>query len=166
MRFGQLPPAAAIFFDANTLVHHFTQEPRYGAACTQLVKQVEQQQFSGFTSTHALADVSHRLMTIEAMERMGWSQAGVTPRLRKHRHVIGQLSTNQQAISGFHRLGIQVLPVTQPLVEAAAKLTQQFLLLTGDALIVAVMQQHGLTCLASNDSDFDCVPGIIRYAPA
>ena len=162
MNFAQLPPGAAIFFDANTLVHHFTLEPRYGAACTQLVKEVEQQQFSGFTSTHVLADVSHRLMTIEAMDRMGWSQSGVTPRLRKHHHVISQLSVYQQAIAGFHRSGIQVLPITLPFVEVAAKLTQQHELLTGDALILAVMQANGLTHLASNDSDFDRVPGITR----
>jgi predicted nucleic acid-binding protein len=39
-------------------------------------------------------------------------------------------------------------------------------LLTGDALIVAVMQAHGLSHLASNDTDFDRVPGLTRYAPA
>ncbi len=34
------------------------------------------------------------------------------------------------------------------------------------ALIVAVMQSHGLTNLASSDSDFDRVAGLTRYAPA
>jgi predicted nucleic acid-binding protein len=33
-------------------------------------------------------------------------------------------------------------------------------------LIVAVMQAHGLTKIASNDTDFDRVPGLMRYAPA
>jgi predicted nucleic acid-binding protein len=33
------------------------------------------------------------------------------------------------------------------------------------SLIVAVMQQHGLTALASHDADFDRVPGITRHAP-
>jgi len=33
-------------------------------------------------------------------------------------------------------------------------------------LIVAVMQANGLTNLASNDADFDRVPGLTRYAPA
>jgi predicted nucleic acid-binding protein len=37
--------------------------------------------------------------------------------------------------------------------------------LTNDALIVAVMQDNGLTTLASLDADFDRVPGITRYAP-
>ena len=38
-------------------------------------------------------------------------------------------------------------------------------LLTGDALVVAVMQAHGVTLLTSNDADFDRVPGLTRYAP-
>jgi predicted nucleic acid-binding protein len=39
-------------------------------------------------------------------------------------------------------------------------------LLHNDALIVAVMRHHGLTNIASEDADFDRVPGITRYAPA
>jgi predicted nucleic acid-binding protein len=50
-------------------------------------------------------------------------------------------------------------------VETATLLSHQYELLTGDALIVAVMRQHGLTNLASADDDFDRVPGITRYAP-
>jgi len=38
--------------------------------------------------------------------------------------------------------------------------------LVGDALIVAVMQAKGLTLIASNDADFDRVPGLTRYTPA
>ena len=49
-------------------------------------------------------------------------------------------------------------------MQAAVALARQFGLLINDAVIVAVMQAHGLTNLASNDSDFDRVPGITRYA--
>jgi predicted nucleic acid-binding protein len=38
-------------------------------------------------------------------------------------------------------------------------------LLTNDGLIVAVMQANGLSNLASNDTDFDRVPGPTRYGP-
>jgi predicted nucleic acid-binding protein len=52
------------------------------------------------------------------------------------------------------------------MLATAAALSQQIGLLTNDALIVAVMQAHGLSRVASNDSDFDRVPGLMRYAPA
>ncbi len=62
-------------------------------------------------------------------------------------------------------MGIQAGAIAPPLVEAATLASQQFELLTGDALVVAVMQAHGLTHLASNDADFDRVPWLTRYEP-
>jgi predicted nucleic acid-binding protein len=59
----------------------------------------------------------------------------------------------------------QVLAIQPDLVSAATKLCRQYSLLTNDSLILAVMQQHQLTHLASNDTDFDRVPGVTRYAP-
>jgi predicted nucleic acid-binding protein len=51
------------------------------------------------------------------------------------------------------------------IVSAAAAISQQYGLLSGDALIVATMRQFGISAIASHDSDFDRVPGLARYAP-
>jgi predicted nucleic acid-binding protein len=59
-----------------------------------------------------------------------------------------------------------VLTVTPPLVVTATGISQQFGLLIIDAVTVALMQANGLTKLASQDTDFDRVPGLTRYAPA
>jgi predicted nucleic acid-binding protein len=91
MTFAQIPPGVGVFLDANSLVYHFTNEPKFGAACTQLLKRVEQQQLEGFISTHALADVAHRLMTLEAMQLFSWPGAGLAARLRKHHDEIPKL---------------------------------------------------------------------------
>ena len=63
------------------------------------------------------------------------------------------------------QIGIQVLPVEAQHISQASQLSRAHELLTGDALIVALMQSHGLTNLASIDSDFDRVPGLTRFAP-
>lgn len=165
MTFANIPAGTAIFLDANTLIYHFTNEPQFGSSCTQLIKQIEQGHIHGFTSAHVLADVAHRLMTLEAIALMAWSPAGIAARLRKHHVEIPRLGVYRQAIGRIPLLGIQVLPVTQALVESATLLSRQYELLTGDALLVAVMRQHGLTDLASADIDFDRVPGLTRYAP-
>jgi len=60
---------------------------------------------------------------------------------------------------------IQVLVIPADRLDFAAVFTQQTGLLHNDALIVTLMQLHGLTNLASNDADFDRVPGLMRYAP-
>ncbi len=165
MTFGQVPAAAAVFLDANTLVYHFTNHPTFGPACTQLVRQIEHQQLTGFISTHVLSEIAHRLMTLEAVDRFGWPPTGIAARLRKHHVEIPKLTLHVQAVAQIPLMGIQAVAIAPPLVEAATLVSQQFELLTGDALVVAVMQAHGLTHLASNDADFDRVPGLTRYQP-
>lgn len=51
------------------------------------------------------------------------------------------------------------------LCTAAAAISQQTGLLSGDALVVAVMRANGLTHLAS-EGDFECAAGLTCYAPA
>jgi predicted nucleic acid-binding protein len=51
------------------------------------------------------------------------------------------------------------------MVSHAADASSQHDLLSNDALVVILMQRHGLTHLASLDADFDRVPGITRYSP-
>jgi predicted nucleic acid-binding protein len=62
-------------------------------------------------------------------------------------------------------LAFAVLIITPDLLDAAAAISQASGLLTNDALIVATMQANGLNKLASNDGDFDRIPGLMRYAP-
>lgn len=165
MIFPSIPAGVAVFLDANTLIYHFANDAKYGAACTQFLKRVELRQLLGFTSAHVLGDVAHRLMTLEAINQLGWPHAGVAARLRKHHADIPKLSVYRQAISRISHLGIQVLPILQSTIEDATVLSDRYELLTGDALIVSVMLQQGLTHLASNDADFDRVPALLRYAP-
>lgn len=165
MIFASIPSGVSIFLDANTLIYHFSNDKKFGPACTQLIKRIELRDLSGFTSAHALADLAHRVMTLEAISLKGWLQTGIAARLRKHHVEVPTLSIYRQAIAGIPLLGIQVLPLTHPAVETATRLSHQYELLTGDALVVAVMRQNGLTNLASADVDFDRVPGITRYAP-
>ncbi len=162
MTFADFQPGDAVFVDANVLIYHFTNHPRYGAACTTLVERMELQEIQGFTSSLCLADVAHRIMALEAMSRFTWPASGLAARLKKHHASIPQLSLYQAAAAKVGQVGIQVLPVSEPLVLAVTHVSQQCELLTGDALIVALMRQHGLTKLASEDADFDRVPGITR----
>jgi predicted nucleic acid-binding protein len=163
MTFSNTPAGVAVFVDANTLIYHFTSDTTYGAACTQLIKKEELQQIGGFTSTHILADVAHRLMTLEAMQLFGWPYAGIASRLRKHSGEILKLNVYRQAIASIPRFGFQIIPITLTLVESATLSRHQ--LLMGDAMIVALMEANGITDIASNDGDFDLVPGIRRYSP-
>jgi predicted nucleic acid-binding protein len=71
MTFADLPAGASVFLDANTLIYHFEPHPQFGPACTKLVERIENQELEGFTSTHVLAEMTHRLMTLEACATFG-----------------------------------------------------------------------------------------------
>lgn len=165
MSFDALPPGTAIFVDANTWIYHFTAQPRFGASCTALVARIEQQVVSGFTSTHILTEVAHRLMLIEASTTFGWPLAGALKRLQRHPREIQKLVQFRAALREILQTGIQVLTITPAQIDAAAAVSQQTGLLSNDALVVAVMQTQGLANLASHDAEFDRVPGITRYGP-
>ena len=66
----------ALFVDANTLVYHFTAHVVFGAACTQLLQRIENQELVGFTSTAVLGEAMHRLMTTEASSRFNSGEKG------------------------------------------------------------------------------------------
>jgi predicted nucleic acid-binding protein len=166
MTFNDIPASSAVFVDANTFIYHFQPHPVLGPACQQLVVRIENGELEGFASAHALSEVAHRIMTFEAAQRFGRSMTGIALWLKGHPAEVQQLTRSAQAIDDLSLIGIQVLPVTGAEVSHAADLSRQFGLLSSDALIVAVMQHHGLTLLASHDADFDRVPGLTRYAPA
>ena len=56
MTFADLAANDHIFLDANTLVYHFASHPAFGPAANQLMTRIENQQLSGYTSTHILTE--------------------------------------------------------------------------------------------------------------
>jgi len=166
MTLEDIPLGASIFLDSNILVYHFAPHSTLGSACTKLVKRIGAAEIQGFTSIHALTEVAHRLMTIEAMQKFGWTATGLAARLRKHRSEIPRLTIYRDAIADLSQSGINVLQITEHVLRQATDVSRQYELLTGDALLIAVMRGHRLTNLASHDADFDRVQGITRYAPA
>jgi len=74
MTFADLAAADQVFIDSNTLIYHCTNDAVYGRACTDLLDRIAQGGIGGFTSTHVLAEVAHRLMALEAARLLGKPQ--------------------------------------------------------------------------------------------
>jgi predicted nucleic acid-binding protein len=60
---------------------------------------------------------------------------------------------------------MQVLPADAEILFEATRIAQTHGLLTNDSIIVALMQCYAITHLATNDDDFDRVPGITVWKP-
>lgn len=110
-----------------------------------------------------LSDVAHRLMSLEACATFGWPYAGIAQRLSRHPNEVKQLFRFRMAIEAAIAIGIQAIPVHPSHIDTATSVSQQFGLLSNDALIVALMQTQGISQLASHDADFDRVTGFQRF---
>ncbi len=165
MTFEDISAGTAVFIDANVFVYHYEPHPVLGPPCARLLLRIENRELEGFTSAHVLADVAHRIMTLEAAMRFHRPWQGIASWLEQHPADIQGLFRHRSVIDDLTLIGIRILSVTGRLVSRAADASVQFGLLTNDALVVTVMQAHGLSHLASHDTDFDRVPGLARYAP-
>lgn len=161
-----IPAGVPIFIDANCLVYSAIADPKYGPACNRLLERIENKELPGYTSAHVVAEMAHRLMTIEAAILLSQPLTGMANWLRRHPGEIQRLTRHRRAIDELAAIPLTILPVNGSLVSRAADLGIQFGLLTNDSLIVAVMHDNGLSTLASLDADFDRVPGIARHSPA
>jgi len=139
MIFANLPKGAAVFVDANTLVYHFAPDPVLGTPCSDLLIRIKRGEVQGFTSTHVVGEMAHRLMTLEAIKAHGWSLTGIAQRLRKNPAEVQKLMAFRQAIREVPVFGLAVWTIPPDLLDAAAAVSQATGLLTNDALVVAVM---------------------------
>ena len=165
MIFADIPSGANVFIDANALIYHFAPHPILQPICEQLLMRVSTGEIAGLTSSAVLSNVAHRLMTYEAADKYGWPMAGIAYHLQRHPEELKVLTRFRQAVEEVPGFGVQVHTVDASHVITAAALSQQHGLLSGDALVAATMQAHGMTNLASGDTDFDRVPWINRFAP-
>jgi predicted nucleic acid-binding protein len=101
--FDDLLAGTAVFVDANCLLYAATADPQYGPACQRLLRRVENQEFTAVTSAHVMAEMAHRLMTIEAAALFNRPLAGMANWLRRHPAEVQQLARHREALDGPER---------------------------------------------------------------
>lgn len=99
--FNQLSTGDSVFLDANTLVYHYQPHPIHGQACSQLLSRIEQQDLQGYTATHVLSELGHRLMMVEASSLSGWTAGKIKLRLRQHPAALANLTQFRRAIEAL-----------------------------------------------------------------
>lgn len=125
MTFDDLVMGDQVFVDANTLTYHFQPHPVWGAACTQLLERIRNQELIGYTSTHVIAEASHRLMTLEANTAFGWPIPGIGNRLRTHPAEVQKLTLFRSAVTWLVQSNLQILIVPPSLLVTAAALVSK-----------------------------------------
>ena len=162
MTLDRVPSASRIFLDSTIFVYHAT-----GASvqCRALLERCEAGDIAGVTSVVVLAEVAHRLMTIEAVAAGFVSGKDVVKKLRARPDLVGRLHLYQEQIERIPLMGVDVVPLQVGTVLRSADIRRKYGLLVNDSLIVASAREAGVGHLASADVDFRRVKELKLYRP-
>jgi len=136
MTLDAIEEGAAVFIDANVFIYHFV-----GASpqCTAFLARCESRELRGATSALVLAEVCHRLMTIEAVERKLVAPRNVVSKLAARPDLVRQLVTYEAATEAIPSMGVEVGAMTEAILMHGLRIQRRQGLLTNDSLIVAAM---------------------------
>lgn len=162
MTFEKIPSGTAVFIDANIFVYHFS---GWSQECRDLLCRCERREITGVTSIIIIAEISHRLMILEAIDKDLISRSNAVKKLKKHPEIVQKLTRHIQNTVEIKEMGIQILPVTYSDYESSSEIRKCYGFLTNDSINLALMQIHDITQIATNDSDYERVSDIEVFKP-
>ena len=152
-----------VFIDATIFIYHFTGS---SLECRRLMEACESGRIDGFTSVTALAEVAHRLMTIEAVAKGLVSPGNVVRKLREKPAFVRELHLYQEQTDLIPQMGVSILDLNLEVMYLAAEIRQRHGLLVNDSLLAATATREGITSFASADSDFERLEEIRLFHPS
>jgi predicted nucleic acid-binding protein len=166
MNLVELPRGNEVFIDASILSLYFTKQKSLGAVCRAFLDRCASRELRACTSVITAAETIHRVIVAEAIRRYELPPRKAVTYLKQHPDKVKELREHLKVASEIYRLGVDILPVTHIHLHQSKHVHTNYGLMTNDSLIVAVMQDHKLVHLATNDRDFKRVRGIKVWLPA
>lgn len=118
------------------------------------------------TSTVVLAEVSHRLMMIEAVSRGLVEPGNVASKLRSKRGIVRKLKIYQEQLDLIPLMGISVQNVDVPAFDRSRHGRAEYGLLTNDSLVLASAVGAGVDGIATADRDLIRIREIEVFTPS
>jgi predicted nucleic acid-binding protein len=163
MTLADLRDGDSVFIDANIFIYHFG---GHSTECKTFLEHCARRELLGYTSTSTLAEVLHRLMVAEAIQRKLVTAKAAIKRLRANPELVKQLTKYHEDVSKIEQMNLTILSFTLEVLTRSKEIRESEGLLTNDSFVVAFMHDQGLTKLATANGDFDRVHGLEVYKPA
>jgi predicted nucleic acid-binding protein len=159
-----VPGGSNVLIDANIFIYALSAT---SADCKALLERVSREEITGITLFEVVHEATHRFMIAEATQKgifAGQPEKGAKF-LSKNPRVVRTLSDYWVNTQRLMALNLLLLPMERSIVSSAQKERAATGLLTNDSIIVATMRAYGISAIATNDSQFDTVPGITVFSP-
>ena len=153
----------AVFIDANIFIYAVE---RRSPQCRALLDRSDSEAVHAFSSAIVLAEVCHRRMINEAREAGFISGGNPSRLLAAKREAIPQLNIYADNVRDLLDSAITFESVHPQDLYVALELQKQHGLLTNDSLNLAIAKRLGIQGIATADTNFDNVQGLIVYKPA
>ncbi len=160
-----IPDGVSVFVDANIFVYDILAVPEYVNSCKSFLKRIENGEIKGFTSILVISEVIHKLMFSELMERHGIKPNEVLGKMKNTPEIIASLEKYGEIVSKIGKIGIKVLPNSDKTHEKANAIIRKYKLMNIDAINAALIEEHGIENIATNDRDFERVDFLKVWKP-
>jgi predicted nucleic acid-binding protein len=158
---AELPSRTSVLLDANVLIYSLS---RSSLQCAELLRRCDIEEISGFSTAEALNEVCHRLMLAEAYSKRLIARPAADA-IRGHRALISGLRDYWRQMERLLASNILILELDEWRIGRAQAVREQHGLMTNDSAILAAALELGISNLATNDADFEGIPGIVVYRP-
>jgi predicted nucleic acid-binding protein len=158
-----VPSGARVFIGSTILIYHAT---AVSVQRRDLLERCESGDVAGVSSVIVLAEVAHRLMTIEAVASGTIAGKDVVRKLRARPDVVGHLHVYQEQVDRIPLMGIEILPLDTGALVRSADLRRESGLLVNDSLVVVTARNAGIAHVASGDPDFGRIEDFTLYRPS
>jgi predicted nucleic acid-binding protein len=151
-----------VLVDSTVFIYHFT-----GASveCRRFLERCERGELKGLTSTLVLAEVAHRLMTLEAVSRGLMTSGNVARKLREHPEIALQLRLYHEQVERIPLMGIDVVAVGLTTLVRSRELRERHGFMVNDSLLLASARDAGIDAVATADADLGKAEGFLVFRP-
>lgn len=122
MRFDDLKRRQRVFIDANIFIYNFGGQ---SIECKELLFKCARYELRGVTSTFILAEVLHRLMVGEAIEKGLITSKNPVRKLKHHPEIIQKLSTYHSNVQRIPAMNIHIADLTLDIIQESTRVREK-----------------------------------------
>jgi len=159
---NDIPDSNKVFIDANIFIYHFAGISKQS---THLFERIRDGELTGFVNTIILAEVLHRRMIAEAVEKGLVTSKNAVRRLKEHPDSVKSLTQYSQDVQDIIQIPLTVESVTKADILASAKIRSAHGILTNDSIILATMERLSIIDFVTHDDDFDSISKLNLWKP-
>lgn len=162
MNLNSIPSGEIVVIDANIILYAIQ---KASAQCKRLLERVAKEEVVGILPLHTLAGVTHQLMMAEAYDNQWIAAPNHARELREQPDRVRALIRYEGMVRDLLSLGLNLESLQREDFLSAMMVQRQAGLLTNEALLVAAGQRMRAQAIASVNTSFGRVQGMLLYSP-